>query len=144
MSSETVADILLVEDNEGDVELTKLAFEEANVPVNLVVANDGAAALEYLHQKVESHQVPTPKLILLDINMPRMDGMEFLQIIKQDERLKVIPVIMLTSSRASKDILESYRRHANSYILKPDSIERRIDMAKQLHDFWINLAQAAA
>ena len=143
MDDKALIDILLVEDNEGDVELTKLAFEAAEVPVRIAVVNNGAEALEYLKQQAVTGQA-MPRLILLDINMPRMEGMEFLKIAKEDEMLKVIPVIMLTSSRAEKDIRESYRRHANSYLLKPDSIENRTSMAKQVHDFWITLAQAAA
>jgi chemotaxis family two-component system response regulator Rcp1 len=131
--------ILLVEDNEGDVELTRVAFEEGEVRACLSVAHDGAEALDLLRRDA-SPEAAQPDLILLDINMPRMNGMEFLSIVKQDERLKLIPVIMLTSSKAHADILESYRRHANSYILKPYGIKEGIEVAKQVQSFWMHLA----
>ena len=136
-----ITDILLVEDNEGDIELTKTAFEIAEVSFRLSVTNDGAEAVEYLFKRGRFRDAITPRIILLDINMPRMDGMEFLKTIKQDEQLKIIPVIMLTSSSAQTDILESYRRHANSYIIKPHGINAGVDMVKKIESFWIGLSR---
>src|SRR5271155_114897 len=106
-------DILLVEDNEGDIELTKIAFEAEEAPVRLLVAHDGVEGMDCLYKRGGFEGAATPSLILLDINMPRMGGMEFLRIVKQDEHLKIIPVIMLTSSDAQSDIIKSYRCHAN-------------------------------
>jgi chemotaxis family two-component system response regulator Rcp1 len=133
-------EILLVEDNEGDIELTRIAFEEGNVRANLSVAHDGAEALDVLSKRGNFANAVEPDLILLDINMPRMNGLEFLDIVKQDERLKVIPVVMLTSSNARADIIASYRGHANGYILKPLGIEEGAITARTIERFWKDLA----
>jgi two-component system, chemotaxis family, response regulator Rcp1 len=133
--------ILLVEDNEGDIELTKRAFKRANLSATLSVTHDGVEAIEYLSRQGRFSDAVRPDLVLLDLNMPRMGGHQFLDIVKQDEKLKSIPVIVLTSSDAPKDIRECYERHANCYILKPFDSKKFTDMIKQVEDFWANLAQ---
>jgi len=131
--------ILLVDDNEGDVELTRIAFEENDLPAMVTVAHDGAEALDYLfcHQEGES----APDLILLDLNMPRVNGREFLDAIKQDAQMQRIPVVILTGCKASSDIMESYKRDANCYVLKPSSLDAYIAMAKKIEEFWTKTVQ---
>jgi|SRR5580658_9905636 chemotaxis family two-component system response regulator Rcp1 len=133
--------ILLVEDNEGDVELTKRAFKRGNLSATLSVAHDGVEAIEYLSRQGRFSDAVRPDLVLLDLNMPRMGGHQFLDIVKQDAKLKSIPVIVLTSSDAPKDIRECYDRHANSYILKPFDSNKFTDMIKQVEEFWVKLAE---
>ena len=133
--------ILLVEDNEGDIELTARAFKKGNLLSTLSVTNDGVEALEYLSRRGKFGDAAAPDFILLDINMPRMDGRRFLEVVKQDEKLKSIPVIMLTSSSAPRDIQDCYERHANCYILKPFDAGKYVDMAKQIESFWVNMVQ---
>jgi CheY-like chemotaxis protein len=133
--------ILFVEDNEGDVELTRRAFHKTNSPSKLTVAHDGAEALDYLHRTSAMDAAALPDLILLDLNMPRMGGRAFLEIVKQDERYRSIPVIVLTSSNAPEDVAAAYDRHANSYILKPFSFEKFIAVAQQIEAYWGNLVR---
>ncbi len=133
--------ILLVEDNEGDIELTKIAFREGNLASKLSVAHDGAEALAYLSQEGVFEDTQRPDLIMLDLNMPVMSGKELLEIIKKDDKLKSIPVIVFTSSNARSDVSECYNLHANSYILKPSNLEDYIQVAKRVEDFWTDIAQ---
>lgn len=133
--------ILLVEDNEGDIELTMRAFQRGKLSSTLSVAHNGMEAMNYLHQKEPFSDAVRPDLILLDLNMPRMGGREFLETVKQDEKLKSIPVIMLTSSSAPKDIAECYERHANCYILKPFDLAKFMEVIKQVEFFWTHMAQ---
>jgi two-component system, chemotaxis family, response regulator Rcp1 len=133
-------EILLVDDSEGDIELTRIAFEDQKVRAHLSVAHDGIEALDFLLKRGNFINAVEPDLILLDINMPRMNGLDFLTIVKQDERLKPIPVIMLTSSSARADIVESYRRHANGYISKPVGLKEGFTVAKTIEKFWVDLA----
>jgi two-component system, chemotaxis family, response regulator Rcp1 len=133
--------ILLVEDNEDNIDLTEWAFKKGNLLSTLSVAHDGVEAMEYLNRQGKFSDAIRPDLVLLDINMPRMDGRKFLEIVKQDEKFKSIPIIMLTSSSAPKDVQECYERHANCYILKPFDAGKFMDMAKQVESFWANLAQ---
>lgn len=135
------ANILLVEDNEGDIELLKIAFEQADMTSHLSVVHDGVEALDYILGRGMFTAATIPDIILLDLNMPRMDGKEFLNIIKQDKALLCIPVIVFTSSKAHKDIIESYKCHANSYIIKPFGLQEYIEVAKQIERFWITVAQ---
>ena len=139
--SDKQANILLVEDNEGDVELTQIAFKRGNLSSDLCVVNDGMEALDFLFKRNTFEKAATPDIILLDLNMPRMGGKEFLSIVKQDARLKSIPVIVFTSSNAPKDIEESYKNHANSYIIKPFGLNEYIEVAKRVENFWIKLSQ---
>lgn len=135
------AEILLVEDNEGDIELTELAFEQSSMASRLSVAHNGIAALDFLMKRNGLEDAPTPDIILLDLNMPRMDGKAFLDVLKREESLRTIPVIVFTSSSAPKDIAEAYLKYANSYIIKPFSLEEYAQVVKQVEDFWIKLSQ---
>jgi CheY-like chemotaxis protein len=134
-------EILLVEDNEGDVELTKRAFRSTVPAPNISVANDGVEAMDFLLRRGEFAAAPTPQLILLDLNMPRMDGKTFLETMKADARLKAIPVIMLTSSKSPGDIRACYERHASCYIVKPFSGEEFAELVRQVINFWGSLGQ---
>jgi len=130
-----------VDDNEGDVLLTKEALEEAKIVNRISVAYDGIQALSFLKKEPPFRERETPDLILLDINLPRMDGVEVLSIIKNDPELKRIPVIMLTTSSSEKDILTSYNNYANCYITKPVDLERFMDVVRTIEDFWISIVK---
>jgi chemotaxis family two-component system response regulator Rcp1 len=133
--------ILLVEDNEGDIVLTLEAFREARIHNVVDVVRDGEKALEFLKKEGVYRNAGTPDLVLLDINLPKIDGKEVLAAIKQDENLKSIPVVMLTTSDSEKDILESYMRHANCYITKPVGFENFMKVVMTIKDFWISIVQ---
>jgi CheY-like chemotaxis protein len=130
-------DILLVEDNEGDVEMTRRALRTSTPECRIAVANNGNQALEYLKKE----EAPTPDLILLDINMPRMDGKTFLNVVKADEDLKAIPVVMFTSSQSPADIRECYERHASSYVVKPFDGTEYADALRRVVGFWGGLSE---
>ncbi|MCE5181836.1 MAG: response regulator [Betaproteobacteria bacterium] len=134
-------DILLIEDNPGDVRLTREAMKEARIAVNLNVANDGLEAMAMLHQEAPYDSLPLPDLILLDLNMPRMDGREVLRLIKSDERLKHIPVVILTTSAAEKDIAQAYGMHANCYITKPVELDQFMEIVKAIEGFWLTVVK---
>ena len=131
--------ILLVDDNEGDILLTREALDDAQIINKISIAYDGVEALRFLRKQVGGANMPD--LILLDINLPRMDGTELLGIIKTDPDLKRIPVIMLTTSSAEKDILASYDNHANCYITKPVDLDRFMDVVRTIEDFWISIVK---
>ena len=133
-------EILLVEDSPEDVELTKIALKRAEVLNNLHVVNDGVKCLEFLNKENGFNEVPTPDIILLDLNMPKMDGREVLSEIKSDPNLRVIPVIILSTSRAPRDITESYSQHANSYVAKPINFDEFNEIVKHLENFWFKVA----
>ena len=133
--------ILLVEDNEGDIILTLEALKEAKIYNEINVVRDGDAALQYLNKEGEYQDAETPDLILLDINLPKMDGIEVLAKIKSNEGLMVIPVVMLTTSDSEKDIFQSYQSHANCYITKPVNFENFMDVIQTIKDFWINIVK---
>ncbi|HVW62928.1 MAG TPA: response regulator [Puia sp.] len=133
--------ILLVDDNEGDVLLTKEALAEAKIVNRISVAYDGVQALRFLKKEPPFMEQESPDLILLDINLPRMDGTEVLGIIKSDPELKRIPVIMLTTSSSEKDIFTSYDNYANCYITKPVDLERFMDVVRTIEDFWISIVK---
>ena len=132
-------DILLVEDNEGDVFLTKKAFMKAKVANDIRVASDGEVAMNMLHRKEGYADAPRPDIVLLDINLPKKDGKQVLAEMKQDEELRRIPVVILTSSRAEQDVLKSYDLHASSYIVKPPSLERLHDVVTAIENFWFSV-----
>jgi len=134
-----LAEILLVEDNEGDIELTREAFDEAKFRNNLHIAEDGDIALDYLFKRNGYEDAIKPDIILLDLNLPSTDGKEVLEKIKADVSLKRIPVIVLTSSNADKDIVESYDLHANCYIVKPINAIKFIDVVKSVENFWVDI-----
>lgn len=133
--------ILLVEDNDGDIFLTLEALKEARIHNEIDVVKDGEKALQYLNKENEFANAETPDLILLDINLPKVDGKEVLAKIKNDDVLKVIPVVMLTTSDSERDIMDSYQNHANCYITKPVDFQKFIDVIQTVKNFWINIVQ---
>jgi CheY-like chemotaxis protein len=132
-------EILLVEDNPGDVRLTIEGLKEGKVRNNLHVARDGVEALAFLHREGEYRDAVRPDLILLDLNLPRKDGREVLQDLKQDPALRTIPVVVLTTSRSEQDVLRSYELQANCYITKPVDLEQFITVVKSIEDFWLTI-----
>lgn len=130
--------ILLIDDNDGDIVLTKEALKEARIRNRISVAMDGQEALEFLNTCAPAD---LPDMILLDINLPKVDGLEVLSSIKQDDRLKMIPVIMLTTSSAQKDILTSYTNYANCFITKPVDLNRFMEVVRTIEDFWISIVK---
>ena len=132
-------EILLVEDNPGDVRLTMEALKEAKVINNLTVLKDGEEALSYLRRQGSYAQAKRPHLILLDLNLPRKDGREVLAQIKADEALKRIPVVVLTTSQDEQDVLRSYNLHANCYITKPVDLDQFITVVRTIEDFWLGI-----
>jgi len=130
--------ILLAEDNPKDVELTLAALEEYNLANEVVVANDGAEALDYLYRrgKFAMRSDNNPAVVLLDLKMPKVDGLEVLRTIKNNPDLKTIPVVMLTSSREENDLVESYRLGVNAYVVKPVDFQQFVDAVKKLGSFW--------
>jgi two-component system, chemotaxis family, response regulator Rcp1 len=134
-------EILLVEDNPGDVRLTREAFKDAKVLVNLHVASDGARAMAFLNREGEHADAPRPDLILLDLNLPRKDGREVLEEIKESSTLKMIPVVILTTSSSQADILRSYQLHANCYITKPVGMAGFLKVVKSIDSFWLTVVK---
>jgi len=134
-------EVLLVEDSPGDVRLTQVALHEANRRINLHVASDGVEAMAFLHRKEAFAEVPRPDLILLDLNLPRMDGREVLANIKADADLKTIPTLILTTSVAEADIVKSYQLQANCYLSKPVQLEAFEGLVKSINDFWLTKAE---
>jgi chemotaxis family two-component system response regulator Rcp1 len=133
--------ILLVEDNEGDIVLTLEALNDAKLRNQISVVRDGEQALEFLSKRGVFVDAKTPQLVLLDINLPRIDGKEVLQRIKTDPDLKKIPVVILTTSSSERDILEAYSNHANCYITKPVDLDKFISVIHSIEDFWISIVQ---
>ena len=132
-------EILLVEDNPGDVRLTREALKDAKMSNILHVVEDGALALDFLHRRGEYANARRPDLILLDLNLPRKNGREVLQEIKQDPFLKIIPVVILTTSQAEEDILGAYSEHANCYITKPVDFSQLTKIVRTIEDFWLSI-----
>ena len=135
------ADILLVEDNPGDVRLTKEALKDAKVLNEIYVAKDGIEAMEFLNKKGLFAKAPTPDLILLDLNLPKKDGREVLAEVKKDPKLKHIPVVILTTSKADEDIIKTYNLHANAYITKPVDLNRFVEIIHALEEFWFTIVK---
>jgi two-component system, chemotaxis family, response regulator Rcp1 len=133
--------ILLVEDNEGDIVLTMEALKEARVHNTVDVVRDGEQAMQYLYKEGAYTSAQTPDIIFLDINLPKIDGTEILAQIKNDDILKVIPVIMLTTSDAERDIMTSYYNHANCYITKPVDMDKFMDVIQTIKSFWISIVK---
>ncbi len=134
-------EILLVEDNEGDVGLIEEVFEEAKIRNNIHVAEDGEEAMLYLHGKGKFSGSPRPDIIILDLNLPKKDGREVLREIKEDNNLKNIPVVILTTSNAEKDILRAYDLHANAYITKPLDFDQFIKVVESIENFWLEIVR---
>jgi chemotaxis family two-component system response regulator Rcp1 len=133
----TPIDVLLVEDSPGDVRLTREAFRDANEAVNLHVASDGVEAMGFLRREGAHVDAPRPDFILLDLNLPRMDGREVLAHIKADVSLRTIPTVILTTSDADADIVRSYELNANAYLKKPVTLEAFENLVKSINDFWL-------
>jgi chemotaxis family two-component system response regulator Rcp1 len=134
-------EVLLVEDSPGDVRLTQVALHGANRRIKLHVASDGVEAMAFLHRKEAFAEAPRPDLILLDLNLPRMDGREVLAHIKADADLKTIPTLILTTSVAEADIVKSYQLQANCYLSKPVQLEAFEGLVKSINDFWLTKAE---
>jgi CheY-like chemotaxis protein len=130
-------DVLLVEDNPGDVRLTREALREGKVNSKLSVASNGVEALAFLRREPPYEQAPRPDIILLDLNLPRKDGREVLAELKSDESLRQIPVVVLTTRRAEEDIFRAYDLHANCYVPKPVDLDQFIGVVQMINDFWL-------
>jgi two-component system, chemotaxis family, response regulator Rcp1 len=134
-------EVLLVEDNPGDVRLTQEAFRASNRAINLHVAMDGVEAMNFLKRTGTKASVPRPDLILLDLNLPKMDGREVLTHIKEDDSLKLIPTVILTTSDAESDIVKSYELQANCYLTKPVQLEAFESLVQSINDFWLTMVK---
>jgi CheY-like chemotaxis protein len=133
--------ILLVEDNEGDILLTKEALEEAKIPIILDVVKDGKQAIDFLNKQDVFSQAVMPDLMLLDVNLPKRNGHEVLKYVKNNEHLKHIPVIMLTTSSSEKDINQSYANFANCYVTKPVEVSDFLNVVSTIEAFWISIVK---
>jgi len=136
-------EILLVEDNPGDARLTREALRDAKVRNNLHVVPDGVEALAFLHRQGKHAGVPKPDLILLDLNLPKKDGREVLEEIKQNDDFRHIPIVILTTSQAEKDIIESYRLRANAFVTKPVDLEQFLKVVRSIEHFWLEIVKLA-
>lgn len=134
-------EILLVEDNEGDIILTRKAFDRGRLQVNLNAVTNGEDAILYLQKDGDYAKVPTPDIILLDLNLPRVSGQEVLRFVKNHDEIKRIPVIVLTTSEADEDIVRMYDLHANGYIVKPVDVQKFFDIIRQIEDFWLQIVR---
>ena len=134
-----IASILLVEDNPGDADLAREALDFSKLKNDLYVVDDGEKAMDFLKKRKNYANVPTPDLILLDLNLPKKDGREVLSEIKTDSNLKRIPVVVLTTSNSDEDILKSYNLHANCYITKPLGLDKFLEVVKSIKDFWMSI-----
>ena len=134
-------EVLLVEDNAGDVRLTLEAMKEGKVINNLSIASDGVEAMAFLRKEGRYKDAARPDIILLDLNLPKKDGREVLGEIKADPSLRLIPVVVLTTSQAEEDILRTYNLHANCYVTKPVDLEQFINVVKSINDFWFSVVK---
>jgi len=141
MPDSKVIDVLLVEDDPGDVLMTQEAFSDNKLRNRLSVVADGVEALQFLRKEGPHADAPTPDLVLLDLNLPRMDGREVLEAVKSDERLRKIPVVVLTTSEAEEDVVRSYSLHANAYVTKPVDFDRFIDVVRQIDEFFVEVVR---
>ena len=131
--------VLLIEDNPGDVRLTIEGLKESKVRNNLHIARDGVEAMAFLRREGRHSGAPRPDIILLDLNLPKKDGREVLHEIKNDDKLKRIPVVILTTSKAEEDVLKTYNLHANCYVTKPVDLEQFIVVVKSIDMFWLTV-----
>ncbi|HVK19937.1 MAG TPA: response regulator [Actinokineospora sp.] len=136
-----VIDVLLVEDDDGDVLMTREAFEHYKIRNKLHVVRDGEQALRFLRREGDYADAPRPDLILLDLNLPRFDGLQVLAEIKADPRLRPIPVVVLTTSEAEEDILRSYELYANAYVTKPVDFDRFIEVVRKIDEFFVTVVK---
>lgn len=143
-SAQRVIDVLLVEDDPGDVLMTREAFEDHKLANELHVVSDGVEAMDFLHRRGEHASAPRPDLILLDLNLPKMDGREVLTAVKSDPDLGAIPVVVLTTSEAEEDVLRSYALHASAYVTKPVDFDRFISVVQKIDDFFVGVVKLPA
>ncbi len=136
-----VINILLVEDNSADIRLTQEALKESKIAINLHIVKDGVEAMEFLRKKGKFENKIRPDVVILDLNLPKKDGREVLEEIKQDKILKCIPIVILTSSEAERDILKAYNLHANCYIKKPLDIDQFITIVQSTAEFWFSIVK---
>ena len=141
MSNAEPIEILLVEDNLGDARLAAEALKENKVRNNLYHVEDGVEAMRFLHRQENYADVPLPDLVLLDLNLPRKDGREVLAEIKEDPELRLVPVVVLTTSEAERDLVKTYDLHANAYVVKPIDLDRFIEVVRSIKDFWFSTAK---
>ena len=141
ISNLRMIDILLVEDNPGDIRLTQEVLKEGKVINKLHTVMDGEECVDYLYKRGKHQNAERPDIILLDLNLPKLDGREVLEIIKKDDTLKLIPVIVLTTSDAERDILNMYANHANCYITKPVDFDQFINVIKSIESFWLSIVK---
>jgi two-component system, chemotaxis family, response regulator Rcp1 len=141
IKKEGIMEVLLVEDSPGDVRLTREAFDHAEISVRLHVAVDGVEAMAFLKREGDHAEAARPDLILLDLNLPKMDGREVLANIKQDLSLRTIPTVILTTSEAEADINKSYDLHANAYVSKPGQLDAFESLVRSIGDFWLTKAK---
>jgi chemotaxis family two-component system response regulator Rcp1 len=134
-------EILIVEDNPGDVRLAREGFSECKIRNNLHVVDDGVKAMAFLRQQGEYAKTPRPDLILLDLNLPKKDGREVLREIKEDASLRLIPVVILTTSKAEEDIVKTYSLHANCYVTKPLALKQFVQVVKSIENFWFTIVK---
>ena len=137
----TIAEILLVEDNPADVELTRQGLLQGKIANNLHVVTDGEQALDFLHKRGEYTEAISPDLILLDLNLPGKDGREVLADIKADEHLRTIPVVVLTTSNAHEDVVKTYQLHANAFMTKPVQFPKFVEMVQSISSYWFSLVR---
>ncbi len=134
-------DVLLVEDDPGDTLMIREAFEDNKVQNTLACVTDGVEAMQYLRREGRYADAPRPDLVLLDLNLPKMDGRDVLKQIKGDGELATIPVVVLTTSQAEEDVLRSYRLHANAYVTKPVDFDRFIEVVRQIDEFFVTVVK---
>jgi len=134
-------ELLLIEDNSGDILLTKEAFEEIEFSENLSVVTDGEMAIDFLYKQGRYQNAPSPDLIILDLNIPRIDGRELLAKIKTDPGLKKIPVLVLSTSKSERDIKQCYELQANCYLIKPVDFEEFLEIVRFIRDFWLGIVK---
>lgn len=137
----TDVNVLLVEDSPGDVRLTQEALRGANISIRLQVVSDGIEAMSFLRRESPYTGAPRPDLILLDLNLPKMDGREVLALVKADEAFRTIPIVVLTTSDAEEDILASYQLQANAYLSKPVQLSAFESLVRSINDFWLTTAK---
>ncbi len=136
-----VIDILLVEDNAGDARLTQEAFRDSKVANKLHIVSDGALAMEFLRREGPYADAPRPDIVLLDLNLPKKDGRQVLREMKNDPELQSIPTVVLTTSEAEQDIVQSYQLHANCYLTKPVDLEKFLQIIRCIEDFWLSFVK---
>ncbi len=134
-------EILLVEDNPGDARLAAEALKENKVRNNLYHVKDGVEAMRFLRRQAEYADAPQPDLVLLDLNLPRKDGHEVLKEMKGDAEMRKIPVVVLTTSAAERDLIKSYNLHANAYVVKPMSLDQFVEVVQAIEEFWLSIVK---